>query len=361
MADINRFIYEATYMVNSTTFIDFGPIGDNEVFVSNADAPETNPNNITAIPVLSNGVIDNYDTATITVSIYRTTNASSDPFYRIGVVTNGTTTFTDNVSDASAQNTGSLLYTEGGVVENDPPLPCKVLHVNQNLGYYGNVKEGSEIRPNRLYQSVPDDIDSVPATFFIDLDDEIVGISSVNDIPVVFCKKFTYRIDGQFDELGRGGMNRMKISDTAGCVSSQGIVQTLEGIYWAGQDGFYFTDGFKVVKINKEWNKTYANLVDTSSKTLAQVRIQGKYDSSNRRIWWSVWEDAGNSDVDKCYILDLNWGLSDEMPFSSASNGVNWAPTAIEFVNNNLIRADKRGYLFQHSAVVYTDPKINTL
>lgn len=344
-----RFVYEYTYVSSGLTFLDIGPV--TEVAVDNANLPIA----ITAIPVLSNGTVDNYDTTTVKVGIYRTTDGGAT-FYKVGTVTNGTTSYNDNTADSTLID-NELLYTEGGVVENDPPPLAKVVHVKEHVAYYANTSETDGLHPNRVYQSVPDDMDSVPGTFFIDMDDEIISVSSVSDTTVLLGKKYTYRLDGSYDELGRGSLVSMKIGDTAGCLSSQSVVQTTDGVFWAGPDGFYWSDGFKVTRINRSWNQTYASLT-TDTPSLRRARIQGKYDSLTRRIWWAM-QEGGGTDNNKCYILDLNWGMSDDMPFTSASNGDYFAPSAIEFANDQLIRADRRGYVFQHSSLLYTDLRVD--
>ena len=343
---IYRFGYEYTYVVGTVTFVDIGPL--TEVRITNGNAT----NNIAAIPTLANGATDNYDMATVKVGIYRTTDGGS-AFYKAGTVTNGTAVFVDTVTDAVLV-TNEPLYTEGGVVDNDPPPLCRLVHVVENTGYYADIKDGTEIRRNRLRQSIDGDIDSAPESFFVDVDEDIEGLSSANGTVVLLCSNSAYRVDGRFDELGRGGMVAQKISDTCTCVSPQSVVQTLDGVFWAGKDAFYFTDCFKVVKLSEDWDQTYATFVNNAT---AKKRIDGKYDPRNRRIWWSVQE---GSDCDKSVVLDRNYGIRPRASFTTCSGGDNWAPTAMEFTEGNLIRADRRGYIFQHSGSVYTDPNIDT-
>lgn len=354
---IYTFARQYQYDSSGLTFLDVGPTS--EVFVTNSDDPGTTPNAITAIPSLSNGSTDNYDTAStlLGVGVYRTINNGVDSFL-VGVVPNGTTTFTDNVADADLVD-GISIYTAGGVVDNDPPPFAKVVHTKEHVAYYANTSGSDGLHPNRIYQSIPDDIDSVPATFFTDLDDDIISVSSIQDVTVILGSKFTYRIDGSFDELGRGSIVTMKIGDTAGCISSQSVVETTDGVYWAGPDGFYYTDGYQILRINRSWNKTYANLVSLTP-SVRRLRIQGKYDPLKRRIWWTMW-NGGGTDNNMTVMLDLNWGISDDMPFTTASNGNNFSPTALEFIDNQLIRGDRRGYIFQHSDLLYTDPRVDEL
>lgn len=355
---IYDFLYAYTYTVGQKTFIDRGPI--TEVLVTNADAPEVNANNITAIPVLANGATDNYDTASsnLVVEIYRSTDGGDELFF-VGSVPNGTTTFSDTLSDTLLQD-NEPIYTTGDVVENDPPPPCKTLCVTQQFAYYGNVKIAGQELTNFVYQSQINDIDSVPLDFSLELDDEVVQLTSYREVPIVLCKQYTYRIESGYDELGRGGMIPQKISDTAGCVSYQSAVRTELGVFWFGVDGVYHTDGYQVTKVNKSMDKTYATFIDTTSKALAQVRVQGKYDSKNKRVYWTVWSNAGNSDVDQCYVLDLNYGISDDMPFTTTS-GLTWSPTALEFQGKYMYRGDKRGFIFKHEDTVFSDPKVELL
>lgn len=352
---IYRFVPYYTYTVGTVVFEDFGPV--TEVLVSNADAPNTNANAITAIPVFANGTTTNWDTANIKIKIYRTINAGTSFFY-VNQVTNGTTTYSDTMSDATLA-TSSTLYTEGGVSENDAPPPCKFVHVTENnVGIYANVLDGTEKRTNRIMYSIPGDPDSVPADFFEEVDDEITGISSIRSRLIVFCLGSVYRLEGFFDSLGRGTVEKTKISEVTGCVSSQSIVQTTDAILWAGDDGFYWTDGYRVQKISSELNQTYRSFTDTDTQKRI---IQGKFDRLTRRVYWSVEADESSLDNDTLYIADLNFGITPSVPFTTMSGDTYFRPTAIEFEDNDLIRGDTRGYIFRHSSNLSTDPRINTL
>lgn len=351
---IYAFVRYFTYTVGTLVFEDRGPV--TEVLLTSAEAPNVSAVAITNITALANGATLNYATASsdLKIEIYRTANGGVD-FYKVGSVNNGTTTFNDSMSDATLVTQASL-YTAGGVVENDDPPLAKLIHITQDKGYYAHVKIGTEIHANRYYQSIPGDIDAVPGDFYGEVDDEIVGLSSVKGIPVLLCKNSVWRSDGEFDFLGRGSLFPQRISDTASCVSSQSVVQTLDGVFWAGDDGFFFTDGYQVIRISEDIDKTYQDMVASAER---KRRIQGKFDSRKRRIWWAVQYESDATDNDFCFIADLNWGISTNVPFTTAS-GASFAPTAIEFIGSDLIRADKRGYVLEHSDTVYTDPKIDT-
>ena len=349
---IYGFAYYYSYNVEGVTFEDFGATA--QVSLSSSLAPDVSAVAITSIPVISNGFTDNYDTTAIKVKIYRTENDGTVLKY-IGEVTNGTTTYNDSASDASITNNVTI-YTTGDIVDNDPPPPAKYVHVSNDIALYGHVKEGSVVVPNRLRQSIRGDIDSCPEDFFLDLPDEIMGVSSFQGTWIVFCKSSCYRVDGSFDEQGRGGLSYLRISDTVGTVSNDSIIQTDQGLVFAAQQGFYFTDGYRVQKISHHLNETYKTLVATD----AQARnIYGAFDEIENRIWYAVQQDSSSLDNDSCFILDLTWGIREESTFTTASGGDSFRPTALLFKEGDLYRADSRGFIFLHTSIDKTDPEVN--
>jgi len=351
---IYAFHYFYQYNTVDTQYEDNGPV--TYVALNNVNEPSVRNVSVSTIPVISNGSTLNYDTANIKVYIYRTIN-NGLTFYKIGEVTNGTTTFTDNFADSAIQN-NLLLYTNGDIVDYDPPPLCKYIHIVNGIAYYANIKEGSEFFTNQIRQSIQGDPDACPAGFTIDVLEEIVGLSSYNDNPLVFTKKRVYRLNGQYDEIGQGQVTFEDITKTVGCMSHNSIVQTRFGVFWAGDDGFYWTDGFNFKKVSDSINERYKQLVLNSTR---QSRIYAAYDTTENKIHWACTSDNNATDNDAFFTLDLRWGISDVSTFTTRVNGDAFAPTAIIFYNGQLIRADRRGYVFKHSASYTTDPNIDTL
>lgn len=350
---IYAFHYEYTYTVGSQTFIDAGPISFVEL--NNSADPSISPNAITNIPVLSNGATHNWDTATIKIPIYRTIDGGTELF-KIGEVTNGTTVFNDNFADTAIEN-NELIYNSDGSQDNDPPPLSKFIHIVNNIGYYGYLKEGSSEFPFRIRQSIPGDPDSVPADFELEVEDDITGISSVQSIPIVLCKRYIYRIEGQYDQFGRGFMSYVRISDTAGCVANSSLVQAENGLFWAGNDGFYYTDGYRVSKISDDNNQNYMDMLAQSANS---KRIYGKFDELQRRIYWGLQTDSASLDNDTIFALDLRYGVQNMSVFTTWSGENNFRPTSLEFFGGKLYRADSRGYVFKHDPIYLTDPKVDT-
>lgn len=345
------FHYYFSYTVGSQTFEDVGPTL--EITVASAAAPNSSTVAITNIPVLSNSTTDNWDTSSIKVQIYRTTDAGSVLYY-VGEVTNGTTTYNDSASDATIDD-NVRIYTDDGTVDFDPVPLHKYIHIVNSIGYYGFLEEDDVEYPFRIRQSIPGNPSACPADFYLDVEDEITGIGSVNSIPIVLCNRHIYRLENNFDQFGRGGINPVRISDTAGCVSHLSIVSAEGRIFWAGNDGFYTSDGYTVQKISDKINPRYKAMLDESDDP---KRIYGKFDEENRRIVWAIQQESSSQDNDSAVVLELRWGIRPHSTFSTWS-GESFRPSALEFFNGLLYRADKTGYIFYHDDDTLTDPKVD--
>jgi hypothetical protein len=260
------------------------------------------------------------------------------------------------MSDATLE-VSTLLYTDGGVLDNDPPPKAKHITVANNCAWYLHIEESSVVYPNRVRQSVQYDIDACPASFYVDLEDTITGGGSIGIYPIIFCANRIYRLEGVYDLTGRGGIDAREISRTVGAVNHLSIVQTRDGIFFAGQDGFYYTDGYQVIKISREFNNTYKTLVSTATQ---RGNIYGMYEALLNRVWWAVQVDSGSADNDACYVADLNYGIKPDTPFTTLSGGLSFAPTALLYYSNTVYRSDRRGYLFTHSNEFLTDPVVST-
>lgn len=359
-----KLVFSQKYKAGGAEFEDIGTPSASITYKTTSPIGAGSTVSLTAIPELADG--NGFRITEIKKDIYRTVNNGTTFFY-VGTINNNVTSFTDNNLD-SVISANKQLYTNGGVAPNDWPQFSRCLHIKNDIAYYGNVLDrpaGNEILNFRLYQSIVGDIDSVPEDFYIDLDDEIISISSTKNNIIVLCRRSVYRIDGIFDDLGRGGMVAERISDTAGCISVQGTVQALDGVFWLGDDGAYFTDGFKVMKLNEDHVKRYKTYVNpseislpTGGSTSRVQKIQGKYDKRKNRIWWIMQSSKNAADTDFCYVLDLNWGIRPNATFTTVS-GDSLYPSAIEFDDDDMIRCHKNGYVLVHKDTLFTDPKVN--
>ena len=354
-----KFVYKQTYTdSDNITYVDYGTPSASFQFKSAAATIPTVT--INTLPVIANGPGDIFWIDNLKIEIFRTA-LNSSVFYSVGEVSSSTTTFTDTVTDIILL-TKPLLYTEGGILGNDRPPRSRLVHVNQDIAYYADLIDSTnQVFTNRIQQSVRGDVDSCPESFYLDVNDDIIGLSSTKSNVLLLCKNSIYRIDGYYDELGMGGMSAERISDTANCVSAQSVVQALDGVFWAGSEGIYFSDGFKVERINIDFDKTYKTYVTTNGVIDFEKckKIHGKYDKTRNRIWWAV--QTGNVDVDTCYILDLNQGIGKNSSFTTATGGSSFSPTAIEFIDGDMVRFDRRGYALIHKDQYTSDLIIDEL
>lgn len=313
---------------------------------------------VSTLPVLSNGSTDNYNTTGIKIEIYRTTNGGTT-FFKVGEVTNGTTSFIDTTKDTNIQS-NEVLYTDGGTLDFDEAPPAKYVVVNGDVAFYLHVKEGSTVYPNRIRQSIPGALYASPESFYEDVDDEITGAASFNGYLIVFCKTRTYRFEGTVDELGQGSISKKEISSSVGCVSHRSIVTTPDGVFFASENGFFYTNGVDLKEMSGEFPESYQELVQ--SDTL-KARIYGAYDPLEKRIWWAAQRDLGSADNDIIFVADLKFTDGTRAPFTTLSGGNlidNFAPTCLHYFKGHMLRGDRRGYLFRHRENLYSDPKIDT-
>ena len=333
------FHYSYTYIVKDTTFRNVGPITVATAVLSTD--PGTNQIDVQLIPVISSA-LNNLDTATIKCEIYRTNGAAGTVFYKVGEVTNGTTVFVDNISDATAiQN--ATIYNTGGEVEHFQAPKSKYMTIVNDIAWYGNVFEdfldgSSEARPYRIHQSIPGVPCSVDPSAFEDMDDEVIGVDSIGGVPIVFTRSYIYRLEGKINSIGQGSVRKRVISNTAGCASHNSIVKTNTGLYWAGKTGFYHTDGFNVQLLTPTLEESFRQIALNESR---REKFVGTYEEVNKRIIWA----AGESDTqnDLWFTLHLKAG-----GFTTAS-GTLFFSNSLLARDGKIMRGDNQGYIYEHA------------
>ncbi len=342
------FVYKQSYTAADRTFLDVSaPI---QVAVENAGdmSGAGHYNQLSNIPAISIPNT-NYMTSDIKVEIYRSTHNGNVAFY-IGEVDYGVTTFQDDQSDEIIE-TNVQLYTMGGAYGNDTPPACKYVVVANNCAYYLNLEDA----PDTFIQSIPGDADSVPASFNGKVDGPLIGGSATRDAFVLFTEQKVYRVTGVIDSTGSGSMNVQAIDNTIGCISNNSIVSGKDGtVFFAGRDGFYVTDGYRVAKIPKDQTRDISlQYALFTGSAVQKGHIQGTFDKINNRVHWTVQTASEN---DKIYVYDVTF---DAFTTLSGENDT-FNPTAIIFVNDELIRGDRRGYVFKHPKNSLCDPKIDS-
>jgi len=336
-----------------------GIVEDDKIYKVNgiADDFSVRVNPVITVPYLkepATGIYSDvqWDLDRIMIELYRT-KENGATYYYVGEIPNikGETSedITDTKSDAQI-SVEKELYTTGGGADFHPAPPCKFVLSARDTAYFCNVTEEVESssggkmftyqKPSRVYQSIPGISGSIGDTFYVDLDDDIVGIGEVNGLPIVFTETYIYRLEGVIDLLGSGDMRARVIDENIGCASHRGIVKTPRGLFFAGKHGFYQTDGYKVVNITENLDDSFRNI--TRTNTIRSL-INGTYDEKEGRVFWGVCSGSGVTTPDQLWVL---WTRS--MGFTTIEGGDIEAASLL-VRDTDLFRGDKYGSLLKHS------------
>jgi hypothetical protein len=352
------------YLDYNNQGVQFSEEGAITFAVATSNAALGGINTITITPpagwTITNGATDNYLLANLKVKIWRTTNNGTTYYYH-STQNYNFASVVDSISDTTiSASSNFVLYTNGAddIPMHEQPPQAKLLHVANDILCLAHVYENGEYLPNRARFSNRFEPWSCPSSFYEDFDEEIVGINSINIYPIFFCKNKIYRLEGYYLPDGSAGITKKLISSTAGCVSHRSIIKTDIGLFFAGNDGFYFTDGYQATRISGDLLTSYPNLTSTDD---LKSRITGTYYPKLQAVMWTVQDDSDMSDNNKLYLTYLQAGVSDSMPFTTWSGGdvpANFLPTAIHHVGGVLYMGDYNGYCFKFDHDLYSDSRI---
>lgn len=334
----------------------------NPTYFQAATIKNTRFNTITNMQALVNTNETNYDTSNVQYNIYRTIN-NGQSFYLVSQQANATASYADGTNDTvssnnvTALNTNQAIYTSGGNVGYDQPPAAKFVEVVNGVMYWGWVVQSGQAFPQRLIQGIQFSPDAAPASFSDDFEDEITGLGRARNNLVVFCKNSIYREGGGFNNQGQGSLVHERISDAIGCLNSKSIVKTEVGLFFAGSDGFYYTDGFQIIKISLEIDKTYLSFTTSDTQKRA---IYGGYDRLTRRVWWSVRSDQTSQENDIIYVYYLDYGIKPSGSFTTVRNFGNLQPASFCFLSGVLYIGDGRGYIMRQDKWTKWDHIVST-
>lgn len=302
---------------------------------------------VSVLPQIINTNETNYDISNIKIEVYRTIDTGTS-YYLNYSATAGVTSYIDTANDSSqvgnfgAQSLQTSLYTNGGVAGSDPPPKSRFVHILNGTAYYAGIYDSGQFFPNRIRQSVQLAPEWAPASFTDDLDDEITCLTSAKDNLIAGCKNSAYRSSGGFTSAGQGAMTHERFSDTIGFLNAKSAVKTEIGVFFAGNDGFYYTDGYQLIKISLELDRTYQTFIQTDVQRAA---IYGAYDKTTRRVWWSLRASPNDSDNSVFYIFYLNYGVKPSGVFTTASNYPYLRPSSHVFMQGTLYYGHENGYV----------------
>jgi hypothetical protein len=286
--------------------------------------------------------------------IYRTTTNGS-VFYLVADIPQTVVGYNDALADTTLDD-NTTLYTTGDLVEyQQPPVNSKyVVQTDEFFWYAGDYF---------ITQSIQASPGAVPAEYLRTTDQKVKGLGSILSYPILFCDRSVYRVEGVFDEFGDGGFDFKEIHKTAGCVSNSSIVAVPGGLVWAGNGGFYFTNGNDVRRISNQLPVRYQQWADGS--------VTGVFDSRRSMVHWTVSSSSNSTYApnNQCVTLHLNAGITEESCFSTWGSRRNIYPTALAYSESSDVSDDFRakiligeaqGYFLYVDDLVYTDPLLDT-
>ena len=362
-AYLYAFVYKYTYRIGNEVFVDYSPVrviraktGDGRetiVPVASGSGAVT----ITSIPALVNDTDTNdnndtnYDLENVEVEIYRTVDGGT-VFYKVTALAHNASSYTDTSTDDTLSNSGETLYTTGGIPDYDAPPKCRYIHILDNTAYYAHIEDTGDVKSSSVVQSVPGAPSAAPAANLIEVDDEIVGMSSIQSVPLIFCRNSVYRIEGVYEGDGSGSPRAIRISDTAGCVDNNSIVQAKNLIYWCGNDRIYASDGYKTMPLSDHIESTYQAIVQNTAT------LKGVYFEEGERIMWTVYDSRLSEDSQPTFgdntpngllVLDVrNRGSQGAFVFYSG-DFESFNPSSLLYAGNRWFRGDARGVIFEHN------------
>jgi hypothetical protein len=153
-------------------------------------------------------------------------------------------TIVDTASDASI-SVNRQLYTTGGVLDKEPPLPSTTLITHQNA-IWGVSSEDQQL----LFYSgdyLPGVAPWFSSGFQIrcDTGGAITALASLDDKVIIFKNDRIFYVSGSRpNATGTGSSlsNPQLISTDVGCIEARSIVRTGDGIYFLSAKGIYLLD-----------------------------------------------------------------------------------------------------------------------
>lgn len=150
----------------------------------------------------------------------------------------GEFTYSDILSD-TLLTVREILYTDGGVLPNDPPASCRFVAATEDRVWLAGLWETEQLQSSKiLVPGEPPQFSDLPA-FRVVLPEPCTGIAVQDGVVVAFAKNGIYAIQGGGpNDQGQGAWDSPRsITSSTGCITHHSILETSVGIFFQSEQG----------------------------------------------------------------------------------------------------------------------------
>ena len=282
-----RYLYTAVWRYTDNA----GRIHRSATAIPQTITTNTNTSITISVPLLSptektNVVLEIYRTFAGGTD-YRRVTSLSNPIYNIQ--SNDPNKTTLSFVDTQADNqiaANELLYTTGGVLDNDSPPPCSLITICQNRIFIAGLDDPQTIQYTKEID--PSDVNFVAGFsdyLTVQMDSrggKITAIATMDDKLIVFKESQIFLLVGQgASNTGIGGFDiTQQISTDTGCDNPNSVVLTPNGLMFKSKKGIYLLDRSLQVSYIGAPVEDYNNLT-ISSSILHNIKNQVRFVTTN--------------------------------------------------------------------------------
>jgi hypothetical protein len=194
--------------------------------------------------VLRAGTSEQSGDSAFVVHFYRTA-ANGSTFYRASppqgapvIGSGGEFTYTDVLAD-SVLTEREILYTDGGVTQNDPPPSCRFIRATEDRVWLGGLWETEQLQSSKILVPGEPPQFSDLGSFRVVLPVPCTGIAVQDGIVFAFGASSIYAIQGAGpDDQGQGAWETPRcITSAVGCINHLSILETSAGVFFQSDRG----------------------------------------------------------------------------------------------------------------------------
>ena len=206
-----------------------------------------------------------------------------DPLYFSGKsVKKGLDSYAGTFTVVEGQVLDTILYTTGGVLENDPPPAFTTVHTaNKRMWAIPADNRSSVWYSKLLGPGKPPEWSTAFTIAMPRSEDTLTAISSMDEKVVVFSRSDVFIIIGEGpNNLGRGGgfTGPRKVASDVGCVNKSSVVTGPFGVMFQSERGIYvLTRDLQVSYIGSRVEDQITSDSDVSSAVLVEDRNQVRF------------------------------------------------------------------------------------